>query len=155
LQRRIQPPIPDHPGTRRSAGKVNWKLYRTEVQRLTMFNALIRWISIGLSILALVASVALLVSDSKLEMLSRFPATAISAAPLLLVGASFLILQTILRTRLMDLMKNLLLAATFLLWGIIQLMPRNPMSIRLGNVVIALYVLDLAWVILGSNVSRK
>jgi hypothetical protein len=45
----------------------------------------------------------------------------------------------------LEFLKNALLAATFLLWGIIQLMPRNATSIRLGNVVIVLYVLDLSW----------
>ena len=46
-------------------------------------------------------------------------------------------------------------AATFLLWGIVQFMPQNTMSIRLGNVVIALYVLDLAWVTLGTVISQE
>jgi hypothetical protein len=71
------------------------------------------------------------------------------------VGTSFLFLQPIIRPRLMELLKNVLLAATFLLWGAIQFMPQNTMSKRLGNVVIALYVLDLAWVILGSRISLK
>jgi hypothetical protein len=33
-------------------------------------------------------------------------------------------------------------------------MPRNAISMRLGNVVIALYVFDLAWMTLGSAISR-
>jgi hypothetical protein len=41
-----------------------------------------------------------------------------------------------------------LLAMTFILWGIVQLMPQNALSARLGNVVVALYVLDVAWAIL-------
>jgi hypothetical protein len=53
------------------------------------------------------------------------------------------------------LLKNALLAATFLLWGAIQLMPQNATSMRLGNVVIALYVVDLAWVVLGTKISLK
>jgi hypothetical protein len=120
-----------------------------------MFNNALRWISYGMAVLALAASIALLTGDAKLGILSRLPAAAISSAPLLLVGTAFLILQPILRPRFMELLKNALLAATFLLWGAIQLMPQNTMSIRLGNVVIALYVLDLAWVILGSKISRK
>jgi hypothetical protein len=42
-----------------------------------------------------------------------------------------------------------------LLWGAIQLIPQNAVALRLGNLVIALYVLDLAWVILGSKSSPK
>jgi hypothetical protein len=71
------------------------------------------------------------------------------------VGTSFLILQPILRPGFADLLKNGLLAATFLLWGFIQFMPRNATSLWLGNLVIVLYVLDLAWVVLGTRISLK
>ncbi len=125
------------------------------VSSLTMFNNALRWISYGLAILALAAGIALLIGDAILRTLPRLPAAAISAAPLLLVGASFLIMQPIIRPRFAELLKNVLLAATFLLWGVIQLIPRNAMSVRLGNVVIALYVLDLAWVVLGTKISVK
>jgi hypothetical protein len=118
-------------------------------------NKFFRWTSYSLAILALAAGMALLIGDAKLGSLSRFPAAAISAAPLLLVGTAYLFLQPIIRPRLVELAKNLLLAATFLLWGTIQLMPQNTLSIRLGNVVIALYVLDLAWLILGSKISQQ
>jgi hypothetical protein len=74
---------------------------------------------------------------------------------LLLVGTSFLLVQPMLRPRLLDLLKNLVLAGTFLLWGIVQLMPQNALSIRLGNLVIALYVLDLAWITLGTAISPR
>lgn len=120
-----------------------------------MSNNALRWISYGLAILALAASIALLFGDAKIWTPPWLSAAAISAAPLLLVGMSFLIMQPIIRPRLMELLKNALLAATFLLWGAIQLMPLNATSKRLGNVVIALYVLDLAWVILSSKISPK
>jgi len=120
-----------------------------------MLNNILRWISYVLAVLALAAGMGLLLGDAKIWAPPGLSAAAISAAPLLLVGASFLIMQFIIRPGLMELLKNALLAATFLLWGTIQLMPRNATSVRLGNVVIALYVLDLAWVILGSKISRK
>jgi hypothetical protein len=120
-----------------------------------MLNNILRWISYVLAVLALVAGMALLIGDAKLWTPPGLSAAVISAAPLLLVGASFLILQPILRPRLMELLKNALLAATFLLWGAIQLMPQNATTLRLGNVVIALYVLDLAWVVLGTKISIK
>jgi hypothetical protein len=120
-----------------------------------MWNTILRWISYGLAVMALAFGTALLFGDAKLGNLPSFPAAVISAAPLLLVGTAFLIMQPIIRPRWTELLKNILLAATFLLWGVVQLMPQDSMSKRLGNVVIALYVLDLAWVILGSNISRK
>src|ERR1700693_1083089 len=120
-----------------------------------MLNNVLRWTSNGLAILALAAGIALLLGNAKPGILQRLPAAAISAAPLLLVGASFLIMQPIIRPRLAELLKNVLLAGTFLLWGAVQLMPQDAMAKRLGNVVIALYVLDLAWVTLGSVVSQK
>jgi hypothetical protein len=122
---------------------------------LSMLNNAFQWISYGLAILALAAGIALLIGDAKPGILSGLPAAAISASPLLLIGTSFLIMQPIIRPRLGELLKNVLLAATFLLWGAIQLMPQNAMSIRLGNVVIVLYVLDLAWIIFGSKNSPQ
>jgi hypothetical protein len=124
-----------------------------------LFMFLFQWIlrSAGyvLAVLALVACAGLLIGDVGIGNLSRLSPTAASAAPLLLVGTSFLFVQPVVRPRLLDLLKNLLLAGTFLLWGIVQLMPQNALSIRLGNLVIALYVLDLAWVTLGTAISPR
>jgi hypothetical protein len=41
-----------------------------------------------------------------------------------------------------------LLAATFLLWGVVELLPANATSRTLDELVIALFVVDLAWTIL-------
>jgi hypothetical protein len=103
-----------------------------------------------MAVLALAASIGLLVGDAGMGNLPRFTGALVSAAPLLLVGTSFLFVQPVIRPRLIELLKNVLLAATFLLWGIVQFMPPSAMSLRLGNVVIALYVLDLAWMTLGA-----
>jgi hypothetical protein len=122
---------------------------------MNILREILRWISYGLAVLALAASLGLLIGDAGIGSLPRLSAAAPSAVPLLLVGTSFLLVQPILRPRLIELLKNVLLAATFLLWGIIQFMPQNAMSIRLGNVVIALYVLDLAWVTLDTVISQN
>jgi hypothetical protein len=122
---------------------------------MSIFSRILRWISYGLAILALAASIGLLIGDAGIGTLPRLSAAATSAAPLLLVGTSFLFVQPFIRPRLIELLKNVLLAATFLLWGIIQFMPQNAMSMRLGNVVIALYVLDLAWMTLGTVNSQE
>ena len=114
-----------------------------------MRNTIPRWISYGLSILSLAACAVLLVADTGQWTHPGRLTAAVSAAPLLLVGVSFLVVQMVIRPRRSELLKNVLLAATFLLWGTIQFMPQSTLSIRLGNLVIALYVLDLAWVTLG------
>ena len=105
-------------------------------------------LAIGLVVLAIVFSIGLLASDI-IGVASRLPAATISALPLLAVGLSFLIVQSMIRPRWTELLKNILLAATFLLWGIVQLMAHNLLSKKLGDVVIALYVVDLAWTILA------
>ena len=111
------------------------------------------WLGSGLSILALAAGAGLLLADARIWAPSARAAAAISAAPLLLVGVSFVLVQPLMRPRLPDLAKNLLLAATFLLWGAIQLMPQNELARRLGDLVVVLYVTDLAWVVLALSSS--
>ena len=128
---------------------------RAIFRSMSILNLVLRWFSYGLAVLALAASLGLLIGDVGRGTLPPISAAVASAAPLLLVGTSFLFVQPILRPRLLELLKNVMLAATFLLWGTIQFMPQNAMSIRLGNVVIAFYVLDLAWVTLGTAISRE
>jgi hypothetical protein len=71
----------------------------------------------------------------------------LSALPLLLAGASYLILQALLRPRPLELLKRMMLGGAFLLWGVTQLMPASALTTELGNVVIALYVIDLGLII--------
>ena len=40
-----------------------------------------------------------------------------------------------------------MLGIAFLLWGVVQLMPVSDLATELGNVVIALYVIDLGLII--------
>ena len=120
-----------------------------------MLEKSFRSISVVLAVVALVASASLLISDANIWSPTGVSFAAISAAPLLLIGISFLFMQPILRPRSAELMKNILLAGTFLLWGAIQLMPQNHLAERLGNVVIVLYVVDLAWTNFSSMNSQK
>jgi hypothetical protein len=128
---------------------------RGNIGSMSIAFSISRWISYALAVLALAAGLGLLIGDVGIGNLPGLSKAASSAAPLLLVGTSFLFVQPILRPRLIELLKNLLLAVTFLLWGMIQFLPQNALSVRLGNVVIALYVLDLAWVTLGTVISRE
>ena len=112
---------------------------------MTKVTWLLRSITITLSVLAVAFSGVLLAKDAGVEILPQLPVHVISAVSLLLVGAASLIVQAMMRLRPKELLKNLLLAATFFLWGIVQLMPHSILSIRLDNLVVALFVLDLAW----------
>jgi hypothetical protein len=71
----------------------------------------------------------------------------LSAPPLLLAGSSYLVLQAILRPRPLELLKRSMLGTAFLLWGVGQLMPASDLAADLGNVVIALYVVDLGLIV--------
>jgi hypothetical protein len=111
---------------------------------------LLRGTAIALVVLGLASSIGLLARDEGMGVLPQLSRGAMTAMPLLSVGIAFLILQLMIRPRSKELLKNLQLAANFMLWGVIQLMPRNTLSLRLGRVVIAIFVLELAWVILLS-----
>ena len=49
-----------------------------------------------------------------------------------------------------DLIKQVLLAVAFILWGINLLMPTGEWSRFVGAIVIAIYVFDLAWLMEGN-----
>jgi len=119
-------------------------------------NLLLRWLAMALGAIAAAGIAALLATDAQIPVPLAFSASAISAASLLLIGVSFLIVQAIQRPSLTELLKNALLAGAFLLWGVVELMRRSDLSKKLGDVVIALYVVDLAWVIFATlNAKRE
>ena len=101
--------------------------------------------TIILVVLALGSSVALLAKDAGMGTLPRLPLHVLSGVALLLVGGAFLLVQPMMCLRPKEILKNALLAATFILWGTVQFMAQNVLSMRLGNFVVALFVLDLAW----------
>jgi hypothetical protein len=69
----------------------------------------------------------------------------LSAAPLTLAGVGYAVLQLRLRPARGTLLKRLMLAATFVLWAVDQLLPPGRVATVVGDVVIAAYVLDLYW----------
>ena len=115
----------------------------------------------SLTVAALIASAALLLSDAAPDLSALAKAVGemarrgwsllghapLSAMPLLLAGASYLALQGLLRPPPIELVKRFLLGSAFLLWGIVQLMPPSALATDLGDLVIALYVLDLGVII--------
>ena len=118
-------------------------------------NRILRLLAFTLVAFALILSAGMLANDSTAAAVRGRLAEAISAFALLAVGFAFVLIQMILRPAPQELLKNLLLAATFLLWGIVQLMRQNLLSKTLGDVVIALYVTDLAWTIFASLASKR
>jgi hypothetical protein len=118
--------------------------------RLAKANRFWRGMTITLVVLALGFCTALLAKDAQMETIPRLPLHVLSALSLLLIGGAFLLVQPMMCLRPKEFLKNVLLAATFILWGIVELMPQNALSIRLGNLVVALFVVDLSWATLLS-----
>jgi hypothetical protein len=69
----------------------------------------------------------------------------LSSAPLAIAGIGYAILQLRAGARGGTLYKRLLLAATFVIWAVDQLLPSGRLATLIGDVVIAAYVLDLFW----------
>jgi hypothetical protein len=129
---------------------------------------LLLWLTRSFAILAVLSSAVLLCVGAT-PLLTSVPANIakaivcfwsliktlpLSALPLLLAGSSYIVLQAILRPRPLELLKRLMLGIAFLLWGVVQLMPVSALATELGNVVIALYVVDLGlmiWTELDKN----
>jgi hypothetical protein len=84
---------------------------------------------------------------SNLPLLSIRLHAYLSALPLAIAGIGSALLQFRLRLARGILLKRLLLAATFVLWAVDQLLPSGRMAMFIGDVVIAAYVLDLYWLI--------
>jgi len=87
----------------------------------------------------------LLVSDTPQLWMQRLVHAPFQAFPLLCIGLASLCFQTIVRPKLLDLFKALMVSAAFLLWGVDQLLPAGWSATTLGDVVIVLYVIDLGW----------
>ena len=151
-------------GHERDASQEPHEIYKSTMKRpgeRSAIEEISRWLARSLALLALLSSVALLCVGAT-PMLSNLPAylasesirwwallktLPLSAFPLLLAGSAYLVLQVVLRPRPLELLKRLMLGSAFLLWGVVQLMPASNLATELGNVVIALYVVDLGLII--------
>jgi hypothetical protein len=96
---------------------------------------------------AVIAGVVLLVGDAAAGLTARAAHAPISAAPLLMVGAAFMAVLPLTRPGWLEFTKRAMVGAAFILWGIAQLMPPGAAATTLGDLVITLYVMDLALVI--------
>lgn len=98
-----------------------------------------------MSILAVLLAGVLLLSN--LRLVPSEIHSYLSAAPLALAGIGYAVLQIRKRPARGTLFKRLLLAATFILWAVDQMLPAGRVATFIGDVVIAAYVLDLFWLI--------
>jgi hypothetical protein len=137
--------------------RTSWERHR---DRSALRN-LLRSAAGVLAVAALVSSAALMLNDAAPQLIAFVKVVVamapgawallghapLSALPLLLVGASYIALQGLLRPAPLELLKRLMLGSAFLLWGIVQLMPPSVLATDLGDLVIALYVLDLGIIV--------
>ncbi len=100
-----------------------------------------------LAAIAVVAGVALMLGDIAGGLAGRPAHAPASAAPLLIVGAAFMTMLPLTRPGPIEWIKRAMVGAAFLLWGVAQLMPPGVAATTLGDLVITLYVIDLALVI--------
>jgi hypothetical protein len=70
----------------------------------------------------------------------------LSSVPLAIAGIGYAMLQIRARPPREALFKRLLLAATFVIWAVDQLLPSGRLATLIGDMVIAAYVLDLCWI---------
>ena len=82
---------------------------------------------------------------SNVPMISDRMHAYLSSIPLAIAGVGYAILQLRARPPRETLFKRLLLAATFIIWAVDQLLPSGRLATLIGDLVIAAYVLDLFW----------
>lgn len=98
-----------------------------------------------LMVLALISAGILMLSNLP-SIPTRFH-TYLSSLPLALAGIAYAILQLRMRPSQVMMLKRSLLAATFIIWAIDQLLDSGKLATFIGDIVIAAYVLDLYWLI--------
>jgi hypothetical protein len=97
----------------------------------------------SLMVIALAFAGVLLLSN--LPLISNTLHSYLSSVPLAIAGIGYAILQLRAGPPRGTLFKRLLLAATFVIWAVDQLLPSGRLATLIGDVVIAAYVLDLFW----------
>jgi len=117
------------------------------LQSSTPNRSLFSLILYTLLVISLLGCTILLLFDFFPRLLPIITHGPVSALPLLLIGVAYLVLQARLRPHPLELLKRVMLASAFILWGIDQLLPQGAVATTLGDVVIVLYIIDLALMI--------
>jgi hypothetical protein len=121
----------DHDGAQSRAGRA---------------DGIVRAIGGVVAFAAVIVGIVLLVGDAA-GLTGHAAHAPISAAPLLMAGAAFMAVLPLTRPGWLEFVKRGMVGAAFILWGIVQLMPPGAAATTLGDLVITLYVIDLALVI--------
>ena len=98
----------------------------------------------SLMVIALAFARILLLSN--LPWISNTLHSYLSSIPLAVAGVGYAILQLRAKPPRGTLFKRLLLAATFVIWAVDQMLPSGRLATLIGDMVIAAYVLDLYWI---------
>ena len=114
----------------------------------------LRWLSIILFILALVAVAGLWLSDAQRHLHTMSRHQQMGALPLTLIGLSYIAFQFAGKRRITERIKGLFLGLAFVLWGSEQLLPPSPWVMVMDSLVISILVVDLA-LIIKEHLKRK
>ena len=98
-----------------------------------------------LSVLSLICA-AVLIASNALSPSAKLH-NSLSSLPLLLAGLGYALLQFQLRPDRTTFLKRMLLAGSFVLWAVVQVLDPGRVATLLGDLVIAAYVLDLTWIV--------
>ena len=104
---------------------------------------------VALGILTLLSVLALLVWDASPRLFPPNAHNLLGALPLALIAVAYLVYQSIRRPGAAELFKATLLAAAFLLWAANQYWSQAACATLLNDLAIALFVLDVFFVLIG------
>ena len=111
------------------------------------------------SLVVLILSECALVAAGVLLLANQFVPPEVhgylGSLPLALAGVGYALLQIHLKPPRRTLVKRLVLAAAFLLWAVVQLLPPGRLAVFLGDAVVAAYVLDLFWMMQDQRQSGR
>jgi hypothetical protein len=102
-----------------------------------------------LGVTTLASVLVLLASDALPKLFPTGAHRNLGALPLALIALAYLVYQTIRRPGFAEVFKAVLLAIAFLFWGANQFWPEAAAATLFNDIAIALFVLDVFFVIVG------
>ncbi len=114
----------------------------------------LRSLSIIFFTLALAGVAVLWLSDASHRLLPNPGHSRLGAVPLISIALSYISFQLSDRRKLAERSKGLLLGFAFLIWGCEQLLPPSPWVTVIDNLVITIFVVDLALIVI-EHLRRK
>jgi hypothetical protein len=109
----------------------------------TLLLHLVR-VAAGLAVLAGVTALLLPAVQGQLPDAWR---NTLAAMALIFIGTAFIMLQALVRPRPLQFVQRLMVVTAFVLWGVAMLLPAGPLTTGMNDLVVVLFVVDLAIVI--------